>query len=68
MHGGGQARKACPTRKCVIIFAMSTAVVKIVWWQVLFVIGGTLLVSFLVLLIPSIIARRIQPIKAIRFS
>jgi lipoprotein-releasing system permease protein len=49
-------------------YYMSTAVVKIVWWQVLFVIGGTLLVSFLVLLIPSIIARRIQPIKAIRFS
>ena len=49
-------------------YYMSTAIVKIVWWQVLAVIGGTLLVSFLVLLIPSIIARRIQPIKAIRFS
>ena len=49
-------------------YYMSTAVVKIVWWQVALVIGGTLLVSTLVLLIPSIIARRIRPIKAIRFS
>lgn len=49
-------------------YYMSTATVKIVWWQVLAVIGGTLLVSFLVLLIPSVIARKIKPIKAIRFS
>ena len=44
-----------------------TAIVKIVWWQVGAVAGGTLLVSFLILLIPSIIVRRIQPIAAIRF-
>ena len=49
-------------------YYMPTATVKIVWWQVLAVVGGTLLVSFLVLLIPSFIVRRIQPIKAIRFS
>lgn len=49
-------------------YYMSTATVKIVWWQVFAVIGGTLLVSFLVLLIPSLIVRRIQPIRAIRFS
>jgi lipoprotein-releasing system permease protein len=49
-------------------YYMRTATVKIVWWQVLAVVGGTLLVSFLVLLIPSFIVRRIQPIKAIRFS
>lgn len=45
-----------------------TAIVKIVWWQVGAVAGGTLLVSFLILLIPSFIVRRIQPIRAIRFS
>lgn len=44
-----------------------TAIVKIIWWQVGAVVGGTLLVSFLILLIPSIIVRRIQPIAAIRF-
>ena len=49
-------------------YYMDKAAVKIVGWQVLAVIGGTLLVSFLVLLIPSFIVRRIQPIRAIRFS
>ncbi|MFL5742054.1 MAG: ABC transporter permease [Flavisolibacter sp.] len=49
-------------------YYMDKAAVKIVGWQVLLVIGGTLLVSFLVLLIPSLIVRRVQPIRAIRFS
>ena len=49
-------------------YYIRTATVRIVWWQVLAVIGGTLLVSFLVLLIPSFIVRRVQPIRAIRFS
>jgi len=49
-------------------YYMNTANVKIIWWQVLLVIGGTLVISFLVLLIPSFIVRRIQPIRAIRFS
>jgi len=49
-------------------YYMDKAEVKIVWWQVAVVIGGTLTVSVLVLLIPSFIVRRIQPIRAIRFS
>jgi len=49
-------------------YYIRTATVKIIWWQVLLVVGGTLFVSLLVLLIPSIIVRRIQPIRAIRFS
>lgn len=49
-------------------YYMDKAEVKIIWWQVFLVIGGTLLVSVLVLLIPSFIVRRIQPIRAIRFS
>ena len=48
-------------------YYVDKAAVKIVWWQVLIVIGGTLLVSFFVLLIPSFIVKRIQPIRAIRF-
>jgi len=49
-------------------YYMDKAEVKIIWWQVSLVIAGTLLVSVLVLLIPSFIVRRIQPIRAIRFS
>ena len=49
-------------------YYMDKAEVKIIWWQVALVIGGTLTVSILVLLIPSFIVRRIQPIRAIRFS
>lgn len=49
-------------------YYMDKASVKILWWQVALVIGGTLLVSTMVLLIPSIIVRRVKPIRAIRFS
>jgi len=48
-------------------YYLSTAAVKIVWWEVALVCGLTLLISFLVMLIPSILVRRIQPVKAIRF-
>jgi lipoprotein-releasing system permease protein len=49
-------------------YYMDTAVVKIVWWQVVAVAIGTLFVSYIVLLIPSFIVRKIQPIKAIHFK
>lgn len=48
-------------------YYMDRAAVKVKWWQVLLIGGGTLLISLLVLLIPSIIVRKIQPIKAIHF-
>ena len=48
-------------------YFMETASVEIVWWQVVAVIGGTMLLSLLVLLIPSLLVRKIQPIKAIHF-
>ena len=48
-------------------YYLSEAAVKIVWWQVGAICGGTLLVCFLVLMIPSVIVRRIQPVKAIHF-
>jgi lipoprotein-releasing system permease protein len=48
-------------------YYMDRAAVKIEWWQIIAVGVGTLLVSFLVLLIPSFIVRKIQPVKAIRF-
>jgi len=49
-------------------YYMDRASVKILWWQVVAVGVGTLVVSLLVLLIPSFIVRRVQPIKAIRFN
>jgi lipoprotein-releasing system permease protein len=49
-------------------YYMQTAVVKIDWQQIALVAGGTLLVSVLVLLIPSFLVKKIQPIKAMRFS
>jgi lipoprotein-releasing system permease protein len=49
-------------------YYMDRASVKILWWQVAAIAGGTLFLSYMVLLIPSFIVRKIQPIKAIRFN
>ncbi|ANE53097.1 ABC transporter permease [Flavisolibacter tropicus] len=49
-------------------YYMETAAVRIEPTQVLMVVAGTLLISLIVLLIPSLIVKRVQPIKAIRFS
>jgi lipoprotein-releasing system permease protein len=48
-------------------YYISQAAVNVVWWQVLLVNAGTFLICFLVLLIPSIIVKRIQPVKVIQF-
>ncbi|MET0462952.1 MAG: FtsX-like permease family protein [Chitinophagaceae bacterium] len=49
-------------------YYLSEAAVSIVWWEVGAVCAGTLLICFLVLMIPTILVRKIQPVKAIRFS
>ncbi|MES1224129.1 MAG: FtsX-like permease family protein, partial [Bacteroidota bacterium] len=48
-------------------YYMSTAAVKIAWWEIALICTGTLAVCFLVLMIPTIIVKRIQPVKAIQF-
>lgn len=49
-------------------YYLSEAAVKIVWWQVGMICLGTLVVCFVILMIPSILVRKIRPVKAIRFS
>lgn len=48
-------------------YYVSTAAVKVVWWQVLAVCGGTLVLSVFVLMIPSLLVRRVQPVRAVQF-
>lgn len=49
-------------------YYISKAAVSIVWWQVGLVNLFTFLVCFLVLLIPTIIIKKVQPVKAIQFK
>jgi lipoprotein-releasing system permease protein len=46
---------------------MSTAPVELVWWQVMLVALGTFVVCFTVLMVPSLISRRISPATAVQF-
>ena len=48
-------------------YYISKAAVNLVWWQVLLVNIFTFIVCFLVLLIPTLIVKRIQPVRAIQF-
>lgn len=48
-------------------YYISQAAVDIVWWQILLVNLGTFFICFLVLLIPTLIVKRIQPARAIQF-
>lgn len=48
-------------------YYMSVAPVEMVWWQVIAVGIGTFITCFTILLIPSVITRKIIPSKAIQF-
>jgi lipoprotein-releasing system permease protein len=48
-------------------YYMTEAAVKVVWWHVLVICASTLVICYLVLLIPSLIVQRVRPVKAIQF-
>jgi lipoprotein-releasing system permease protein len=48
-------------------YFISKAVVKLEWWHVPLVNLGTFLICFLVLMIPTLVVRRMQPTRAIQF-
>jgi lipoprotein-releasing system permease protein len=48
-------------------YFISKAVVKLEWWHFLLVNAGTFLICFLVLMIPTLVIRKVQPVRAIQF-
>ncbi|HVS96077.1 MAG TPA: FtsX-like permease family protein [Puia sp.] len=48
-------------------YYISRAEVRLEWWHFVLVNGGTFLICFLVLMIPTLLVRRMQPARAIRF-
>jgi lipoprotein-releasing system permease protein len=48
-------------------YFISKAVVKLEWWHLVLVNCGTFLICFLVLMIPTLVVRKMQPVRAIQF-
>ncbi len=48
-------------------YYVNVAPIKLVWWHISLIDLATLLVCFLILIIPTFIIRKVQPVKAIRF-
>ena len=48
-------------------YYVATAPVQIIWWQVMAVCAATAVVCYLSLIIPTLVIRKIKPVKAIQF-
>ena len=48
-------------------YFISKAVIKLEWWHLVLVNAGTFLICFLVLMIPTLVVRKVQPVRAIQF-
>lgn len=48
-------------------YYISKAAVDLVWWHIALVNIGTFIICFLVLMIPTLIVKKIQPVRAIQF-
>jgi lipoprotein-releasing system permease protein len=49
-------------------YYVSSAPIRVLWWQVLLINAITFVISFLILFIPSLLVRKISPVKALRFE
>ncbi|MBY0478543.1 MAG: ABC transporter permease [Chitinophagaceae bacterium] len=49
-------------------YYVAEAPIRIIWWQVVLINVITFMISFLILLIPSLLVRKISPVKALRFE